>query len=143
MVLQFPVRVHVLQYIATALLCPAAMTMTDRTEEFRGAVNVFRPTVTVVNNSSEAAAGRAQSDLGYRKTSEFLQLASSVAVGFEGTSKLVRGVTDGVVLVRVWIGWMFLWRGWCAGGRWCLVSIRPSMNQMKSLDFVIFVCVPT
>lgn len=80
------------------------MTMTDRTEEFRGAVNVFRPTVTVVNDSSEAAASRAQSDLGYRKTSEFLQLASSVAVGFEGTSKLVRGVADGVMLVRVWIG---------------------------------------
>ena len=65
------------------------MTMTDRTEEFRGAVNVFRPTVTVVKDSSEAAATRAQSDLGYAKTSEFLQLASSVAVGFEGTSKLV------------------------------------------------------
>eukprot|EP00752_Nemacystus_decipiens_P010318 g9193.t1 len=65
------------------------MTMTDRTQEFRGAVNVFRPTVTVVKNSSEAAESRAQSDLGYRKTSEFLQLASSVAVGFEGTSKLI------------------------------------------------------
>lgn len=65
------------------------MTMTDRTEEFRGAVKVFRPTVTVVNNSAEAAARRVQSDLGYQTTSEFLQLASSVAVGFEGTSKLV------------------------------------------------------
>lgn len=65
--------------------------MTDRTQEFHGAVGVFRPTVTVVSNSSETAANRAWSDLGYQKTSEFLQLASSVAVGFEGTSKLVRG----------------------------------------------------
>eukprot|EP00903_Cladosiphon_okamuranus_P010356 g9799.t1 len=63
--------------------------MTDRTEEFRGAVNLFRPTVAVVKDSGGAAATRAQSDLGYRKTSEFLQLASSVAVGFEGTSKLI------------------------------------------------------
>lgn len=65
------------------------MTMTDRTEEFQGAVSAFRPTVTVVNNSGEAAAIRAQTDVGYRKTSEFLQLAASVAVGFEGTSRLV------------------------------------------------------
>ncbi|CAN0356293.1 unnamed protein product, partial [Ectocarpus sp. 12 AP-2014] len=65
------------------------MTMTDRTEEFHGAVSAFRPTVTVVNNSGEAAAIRAQTDLGYRKTSEFLQLAASVAVGFEGTSRLI------------------------------------------------------
>ncbi|CBN77692.1 Soluble NSF Attachment Protein (SNAP) Receptor (SNARE) [Ectocarpus siliculosus] len=65
------------------------MTMTDRTEEFQGAVSAFRPTVTVVNNSGEAAAIRAQTDLGYRKTSEFLQLAASVAVGFEGTSRLI------------------------------------------------------
>lgn len=80
------------------------MTMTDRTEEFRGAVKVFRPTVTVVNNSGEAAASRMHSDVGYQKTSEFLQLASSVAVGFEGTSKLVS-----VCVMPFRVGWLADW----------------------------------
>lgn len=78
------------------------MTMTDRTEEFQGAVSAFRPTVAVVNNSGEAAAIRAQTDLGYRKTSEFLQLAESVAVGFEGTSRLV-GVFLPARSYRAWV----------------------------------------
>lgn len=121
------------------------MTMTDRTEEFLGAVNVFRPTVTVVKNSSEAAAARAQSDLGYRTTSEFLQLASSVAVGFEGTSKLVCGVwTHGVMLVRVvmMVAVSFM-RGEGEGTAvsFCYLLLRGRYFRLKPLPELRVVCV--
>lgn len=79
--------------------------MTDRTEEFRGAVKVFSPAVTVVKDSSQAAAASRAHDLGYQKTSEFLQLASSVAVAFEGTSKLV-GIPSSCVAVENGVGWL-------------------------------------
>ena len=67
--------------------------MTDRTEEFRGAVKVFRLTV-AVDGASKPANGDScpsvlEQPLPRAQTSEFLQLASSVAVGFEGTAKLV------------------------------------------------------
>lgn len=75
--------------------------MTDRTKEFRGAVEVFRPAV--VGNAarnetfpedsySQSSVLNMDQPLSPRQaeTSEFLQLAVSVAVGFEGTSKLVR-----------------------------------------------------
>lgn len=68
--------------------------MTDRTEEFRGAVKVFRLTV-AVDGASNPANGNShpssvlEEPLPRAQTSEFLQLASSVAVGFEGTAKLV------------------------------------------------------
>lgn len=64
--------------------------MTDRTEEFRGAVKVFRLTVAVDGASNPANRYSVlEQPLPRGQTSEFLQLASSVAVGFEGTAKLV------------------------------------------------------
>lgn len=68
--------------------------MTDRTEEFRGAVKVFRLTIVVDGASNPADAYSHPSSvleqpIPRAQTSEFLQLASSVAVGFEGTAKLV------------------------------------------------------
>ena len=76
--------------------------MADRTGEFQGAVNVFRPTIlsngTAANLSSSPpgslpprgdALGRPPPR---PEKSEFFQLASSVAVGFEGTAKLVSNV---------------------------------------------------
>lgn len=73
--------------------------MTDRTEEFRGAVKVFRPTL--ANAATDGSNGIGQQHhfpqhslldpppAPRPETSEFFQVASSVAVGFEGTSKLV------------------------------------------------------
>ncbi|CAM9895033.1 unnamed protein product, partial [Laminaria digitata] len=69
--------------------------MTDRTEEFRGAVKVFRLTIAVDGASNNPANGYSppssalEQPLPRAQTSEFLQLASSVAVGFEGTAKLI------------------------------------------------------
>lgn len=64
--------------------------MTDRTEEFRGAVKVFRLTVAVDGAPNPANGYSVLEQPPPRgQTSEFLQLASSVAVGFEGTAKLV------------------------------------------------------
>lgn len=96
--------------------------MTDRTDEFRGAVKVFRATVfaNAADSISETKPFRGgtvaphphhqhrqqqqqplsvfddQDDNGtqlprYAKpeASDFLQMAASVAVGFEGTAKLV------------------------------------------------------
>lgn len=68
--------------------------MTDRTEEFRGAVKVFRPTIAASEAANTAPGSGRRSHASSvppprAETSEFLQLAASVAVGFEGTSKLV------------------------------------------------------
>lgn len=91
--------------------------MTDRTDEFRGAVKVFRPTVfpNVADRSESKGFGEAvaphyhqqqqqplsvfedqDDDEGVQlprfakpEASDFVTMAASVAVGFEGTAKLV------------------------------------------------------
>lgn len=101
--------------------------MTDRTNEFRGAVRVFRPTVRFHGNGGGGSDGWESSKTAMvaagpgfaphphapspqlaethppprAETSEFLQMAGSVAVGFEGTSKLVRQPLTLVGCLRV------------------------------------------
>lgn len=74
--------------------------MTDRTGEFQGAVKVFRSTIlssrTAVNGAPLPGPLSSLDDSfgpppprPRPEKSEFFRLASSVAVGFEGTAKLV------------------------------------------------------
>lgn len=73
--------------------------MPDRTEEFRGAVKVFRPTLANAATGGSNGIGQGHHIPTHSlldppppprpEASEFFQVASSVAVGFEGTSKLV------------------------------------------------------
>lgn len=106
-------------------------TMTDRTDEFRGAVKVFRPTVLpqkIDNAGTRGVAphhfdqqqqqppqqlaffdedGDGKDEAGalprYAKpeASDFLQMAASVAVGFEGTAKLVSYLYTQIAAVEV------------------------------------------
>lgn len=79
--------------------------MTDRTGEFQGAVKVFRATIlssTTTANGAPLPGPPSSLDDAFGpppppprpEKSEFFQLASSVAVGFEGTAKLVSNNTS-------------------------------------------------